>query len=149
MINVSDEIKQAYEKSTAQLDKIILNGEEYIIGNVEHYDDVYNEGNIFGTAIGKCLDFEIENKVDLEGQEFEYLTGIKVNGAMQWISLGNFITRDVDINDTTNIVKVSAMDYMLKSNIPYITTLNYSNEEITLLQVLQEACNNCGNTSYY
>lgn len=144
MINVSDEIKQAYDKSTAQLDKIVLNGEEYIIGNVECYDDVYNEGNIFGTAIGKCLDFEIENIVDLEGQEFEYLTGIKVNGIIEWISLGNFITREVDINDTTNIVKVSAMDYMLKSNIPYITTLDYSNGAVTLLQVLQEACDNSG-----
>lgn len=144
MINVSDEIKQAYDESTVQLDKIVVNGEEYTIGNVEYYDDVYNEGNIFGTAIGKCLDFEIENIVNLEGQEFEYLTGIKVNGTTQWISLGNFITSDVEINDTTNIVKVSAMDYMLKSNILYVTTLDYSSGSVTLLQVLQEGCDNSG-----
>lgn len=146
MINVSDEIKQAYDNSTTQVDKIVLNGAEYRIKNVEYYDDVYNEGNIFGTAIAKGLDFEIENTVNLEGQEFEYLTGIKFNGAIQWISLGNFIVQSVESNDTTNINKVSAMDYMLKTNIPYETALDYASGAVTLLQVLREVCNTSGLT---
>ena len=146
MIDVSDEIKQAYDVSTTQVDKIILNNQEYRITNVEFYDDVYNEGNIFGTAIGKCLEFEIENTIDLEEQEIEYQTGIIVDGAIQWISLGNFIIQDVDPNDTTNITKVSAMDYMLKTNIDYETTLNYGDGTVTLLDVLQEACTSSGIT---
>lgn len=143
MIDVSDEIKQAYDMSTTQVDKIILNDQEYRITNVEFYDDVYNEGNIFGTAIAKCLEFQIENIVDLEGKEVEYQTGIIVNGVTQWISLGNFIIQDIEPNDTTNIVKVFAMDYMLKSNTPYQSNLNYGDGTVTLLDVLQEACTNC------
>lgn len=144
MIDVLDTIKQAYDISTTQIDKMILNGKEYRITNVEYYDDVYEEGNIFGTAISRCLDFEIENIVNLEGQEIEYLAGIIVNGTVQWISLGNFIVQDVEPNDTTNIAKVTAMDYMLKTNIEYKSTLNYTSGKITLLQVLQEACTNSG-----
>lgn len=146
MIDVSDEIKQAYDVSTTQVDKILLDNQEYRITNVEYYDDVYNEGNIFGTAIGKCLEFEIENIVDLEGQEVEYQTGIIVNGVTQWISLGNFIIQDIEPNDTTNIVKVFAMDYMLKSNTIYQSKLNYGDGTVTLLDVLQETCANCGIT---
>ena len=146
MINVTDEIKQAYDVSTTQIDKIMLDGKEYRITNVEYYDDTYEEGNIFGTAIARCLKFEIENIVDLENKEVEYLTGIVVNGQTQWISLGNFIIQDVEPNDTTNINTVTAMDYMLKSNIEYKTNLAYSNGKITILQVLQEACNNSGLT---
>lgn len=144
MIDVLDNVKQAYDISTIQIDKIILNEKKYRITNVEYYDDVYEEGNIFGTAISRCLDFEIENIVNLEGQEIEYLTGIIVNGTVQWISLGNFIVQDVEPNDTTNIAKVTAMDYMLKTNIEYKSTLNYTSGKITLLQVLQEACTNSG-----
>ena len=142
MIGVSDEIKQAYDISTTQVDKIILNNQEYRITNVEFYDDVYSEGNIFGTAIAKCLEFEIENIVDLEGKEIEYQTGIIVNGSTQWISLGNFIIQDIEPNDTTNIAKVSAIDYMIKSNIPYESNLNYGDGTVTLLDVLQEVCTN-------
>ena len=144
MINVSDKVKQAYENSTTQIDKIILNGQEYRITNVECYDDCYEEGNIFGTAIAKILEFEIENTIDLEGKEFEYLTGIKIDETINWINLGNFIVQDVEPNDTTNINKVTAMDYMLKSNIEYRSELDYNSEEITILDVMQEACMQAG-----
>lgn len=141
MIDVLDTIKQAYDKSTTQVDKINLNGKEYRISNVEYYDDTYLDGNIFGTAIGKNIDFEIENTIDLEGQEIEYLTGITVDGTTQWISLGNFIIQDVQPNNTTNIAKVTATDYMLKVNIPYVSDLDYESGKVTLLNVLQEVCN--------
>lgn len=145
MINVIDSVKEAYDKSTTQIDKILVNGNEYRISNVEYYDDVYSDGNIFGTAIAKCLEFEIENTIDLEKTEIEYFTGIVLNdGTIQWINLGNFIVQTVEPNDTTNINKVTAMDYMIKSNIPYTSNLEYSNGEVTLLQVLQEVCTNSG-----
>jgi len=142
MINVSDDIKQAYDISTTQIDKIILEEQEYRITNVEYYDNCYNEGNVFGTAIAKCLEFEIENIVDLEGKEAEYLTGIVIDGETKWISLGKFIIQDVEPNDTSSINKVTAMDYMLKTNTEYHTSLNYDSNRVTLLQVLQEVCAN-------
>ena len=143
MISVSQDVKNAYNQSTTQTDKIILNGKEYKINNVEYIDDTYLDGNIFGTAIAKQLSFEIE-ACNIEKQEFEYLTGIKVNGVIQWISLGNFITQDVQESDTIGMIKVEAMDYMLKTNIVYKSLLHYSDGTVTLYDVLQEACSIAG-----
>ena len=146
MISVTDSIKKAYDKSTTQYDKIIVDNQEYFINNVQYEDDCYYEGNIFGTAIARTLEFEIENIIDLEEKEFKYLTGIKTENGIEWIDLGTFITQEVDPNDTSNINKVTAMDYMLKSNVEYISNLNYASGEITILQVLQEACQKAGIT---
>lgn len=140
MINISEEIKQAYDNSTTQVDKIVFEGQEYRITNVEYYDDCYKDGNIFGTAIARCLEFEIENNIDLSEEEFEYFTGVYVDKEIKWISLGKFITQDIDPNDTTNIAKIVAMDYMLKSNVQYKSKLDYDSGKVTMLQVLQEAC---------
>lgn len=144
MINVTDAIKQAYSTSTTQCDKLVIDNIEYAISNVQYSDDCYSEGNIFGTAIARTLQFEIENNINLEGKEFEYLTGIKIGNNVEWISLGNFIIQEVEPNDTTNINTVNAMDYMLKTNTEYTSNLQYSNNNITLEQVLQEACTNAG-----
>ena len=146
MINVTDTIKEAYSKSTTQYDKIVLDDEEYAINNVELDDDCYEEGNIFGTAIAKALSFEIDSSVDLEGKEFRYYTGIKTAIGIEWIDLGTYITQDVEPNDTTKINTVNAMDYMLKTNIEYTSDLQYSNNNVTLGQVAQEACNKAGIT---
>ena len=146
MINVADTIKEAYSKSTTQYDKIVLDDVEYAINNVELDDDCYEEGNIFGTAIAKALSFEIDSSVDLEGKEFKYFTGIRTTAGIEWIDLGTYITQDVEINDTTRIATIDAMDYMLKTNIEYTSDLQYSNNNITLGQVAQEACNKAGIT---
>lgn len=144
MINVTETIKDAYSKSTTQYDKIVLNNEEYAVNNVELDDDCYKNGNVFGTAIAKALSFEIDSSVDLEGKEFKYYTGIKTTAGIEWINLGTYITQDVTPNDTTKINTVNAIDYMLKTNIEYNTELNYTGEQITLLQVAQEACSKAG-----
>ena len=146
MINVTDTIKEAYSKSTTQYDKIVLGDEEYAINNVELDDDCYEEGNIFGTAIAKILSFEIDSSVDLEGKEFKYFTGIKTSIGIEWINLGTYITQDVELNDTTKITTINAMDYMLKTNVKYTTDLQYSSNNVTLGQVAQEACNKAGIT---
>lgn len=146
MINVTNSIEKAYEESTTQYDKIVLNGQEYDINNVEYEDDCYLDGNIFGTAIARTLDFEIENLIDLENREFKYLTGIKTENGIEWIDLGTFITQEIEPNDTTGTTKVTAMDYMLKSNIEYVSNLDYKSGTVTILQVLQEACKKAGIT---
>ena len=145
MISVSQAIRNAYNQSTTQTDKIILNGKEYKINNVEYIDDTYLDGNIFGTAIARQLSFEIE-ACNIEKQEFEYLTGIEVNGIIQWISLGKFITQDTQESDTSGMIKVEAMDYMLKTNIVYKSLLHYSDGTVKLYDVLQEACGLAGLT---
>ena len=142
MITVDNEIKNAYSQSTIQLDRIRLNNAYYYIKNVKYSDDCYKEGNVFGTASAKILTFEIESSIQMEKKEFQYETGVLVDGVFEYISLGNFIVTDTEEGDTTDITKVTAMDYMLKTNTIYETNLNYSNA--TLLDVIQEVCINCG-----
>lgn len=144
MINFN--YKPYYDKSTTQADKIVLDNIEYPIQAVHFIDDTYLDGNIFGTAIARQLEFELDTSVDIEGKEFVYYTGIKVNNNIEWINLGNFICYEVEPNDTTTINTIHSMDYMLKTNILYESILNYSGENITILQVLQELCTNCGIT---
>lgn len=144
MISVPGAIIQAYDQSTTQVDRIIVDGVVHRIKNVEYYDDCYSNGNIFGTAIAKCLEFEIEGNVDLEKKEFEYQTGVIINGKYNWISIGNFITVDFDFNDLKGISKVYAQDYMLKANIPYKSQLDYSSGKITIRDVFKEACELAG-----
>ena len=144
MIDLSDEIRKAYDISTIQYDKIKVGDKEFPINNVQYCDDCYYDGNIFGTAIARTLDFEIENIIDLEEKEFEYYTGIRVDDTVHYICLGKFITIDVEPGDTTAINKVTSMDYMLKSNILYETKLNYESKNVTILDVLKEACENAG-----
>ncbi len=144
MIEVDESVKQAYEESTTQIDRIILDGQSYRITNVDYGDDCYENGNIFGTAIARSLEFEIENIIDLENKEFEYQTGIYINNEIKWISLGKFITQDIEPNDTTNIAKIVAMDYMIKTSIEYKSQLDYSSGKITILNVIEEACEQSG-----
>lgn len=144
MIDVLNSVKQAYDLSTTQIDKIIVDNKEYRISKVQYDDDCYEDGNIIGTAIAKSLEFEIENVVDLENKEIEYLTGIYVDNNIVWTNLGKFIIQDVEPNDTTNKNKIYALDYMFKSNIHYKTDLNYEDNNITLLAVVQEGCINSG-----
>ena len=144
MINVSDTIKNGYNQSTTQIDRIKLNGEYYFIKNVSYKDDCYNEGNVFGTAIARTITFDIDSSVALEKKEFQYETGIILNGSPFYINLGNFIVTDTQEGDTTEITKVTALDYMIKTNTQYTTNLNFS--QATVLDVLQEVCTNCGLT---
>ena len=145
MINVTNAVIQAYGHSTRQRDKIILNGTEYDIINVEYIDDVYIDGNIYGTAIARQLSFEIP-RCNIENQEFEYLNGIEVDGTMQWISLGNFITQDVQEGEVSGIIKVEALDYMIKSNVVYESNLPYGSGNVKIYDVALEACQQIGIT---
>jgi hypothetical protein len=61
-----------------------------------------------------------------------------VNG--ESIKIGTFISTDVTINDTTDIVKVIGMDYGLKTQVQYSSDLDYASGEITLLDVWDECC---------
>lgn len=141
MISVNDNIKTAYSLSTRQIDRIILNGTAHYITNVEYSDNCYQDGNVFGTAEARQLQFEIENNINLEGKEYEYQTGIVINGETTWISLGNFITYDVEIDDVNGTTKVNAMDYMIKSNILYNhSSLDYSLGP-TIKEILTDALN--------
>lgn len=118
---------------------IVIEGETiYIKGSLK--DDCYEDGNIIGTFIFKELQFETDNIKIYKNKEFEYYK--KVNGISQ--KIGTFITTEVSDNDTKGTVKVTAMDYGLKTQKLYESSLNYQSGNITLLDVYNEACSLAG-----
>lgn len=124
-----------------------LNYKEYIIiddttveikGKMSN--SCYNEGNIFGTFIFKKLEFTTENDINYKKKEFEYYKSINGNA----FKIGTYIVTDVTDNDSSETVKVTSYDYGLKFAIPYVSTLDYESGEVTLYDVLDEACTNAG-----
>ena len=99
-------------------------------------DDVYENGNFIGTFILKEIQFETEATYEFRNKEFEYYK--EVDG--ESIKIGTFISTDIAINDTTDIVKVVGMDYGLKTQVEYTSALDYASGEITLKDVWNECC---------
>ena len=88
------------------------------------------------------LEFTTENDIDYKKKEFSYYKS--VNG--EAFKIGTYIVTDVNDNDSTEEVTVTAMDYGLKFANTYVTDLGYSSGTITLYDVLQECCTKCGVT---
>lgn len=99
-------------------------------------DGCYNNGNFIGSFIFKEISFETENNIDFKKKEFEYYK--VVNG--ESLKLGTFITTEIKDNDTTELVRVVGMDFGLKTQVEYISSLDYSSGLITLLDVWNECC---------
>lgn len=120
----------------------VMYREYLVLGNqtipikAELNDDSYENGNFIGTFIFKTIKFETDAQYDFKNKEFEYYK--EVNG--ESVKIGTFITTEVEINDTTEIVKIVGMDYGLKTQVSYRSQLNYSAGNITLLDVWNEAC---------
>ncbi len=133
--------------SIIERDYIIFSGEttrHYIWFNM--YDDCYNNGNFIGTFVMKRIEFTYkDNDLEFKQKEFNAYKEYKLdNGTWESINYGTFIVQSVKPSDTKEEIKVTGYDYGLKFANPYISELDYSSGNITLPQVLQEACTKCG-----
>ena len=99
-------------------------------------DDSYENGNFVGTFILKKIEFETDATYDFKDKEFEYYKKIDNES----IKIGTFITTEVTINDSQDLVKVVGMDYGLKTQVEYTSSLDYASGTITLKDVWDEAC---------
>lgn len=99
-------------------------------------DDCYDNGNFVGSFILKTIQFETSNDVKFRNKEFEYYK--VVDG--ESIKIGTFITTEITDNDTTELVKVVGMDYGLKTQVEYTSSLDYSSGNVTLMDVWNECC---------
>lgn len=114
---------------------VVLNGSTIPVKAVLK-DDAYENGNFIGSFIFKTISFEVDNQYDFRNREFVYYK--KING--ESIKMGTFITTEVTDNDTTEIAKIVGMDYGLKTQVEYTSSLNYDSGQVTLLDVWNEAC---------
>lgn len=136
-------------------------------GKIKYYDDnnepviidesngiksikLYDEKNVpkqgfIGQATSKQVDLELLNIIDthnLENKEIEVFLGADYNNQTYYINYGNFIVNQAPENDVTNgIIKITAFDYMIKTNIPYIPTVTFP---CTLKDVVDDICTQTG-----
>lgn len=138
--NVSSTFKTNCKKDSVKYREYIVidNKEVDIKGNLS--DTAYKDTTFFGKFNLKMLKFETENNINYKKKEFTYYK--EVDG--EAIKIGTFIVTEVKDSDTFESVNVTAYDYGLKFANPYTTTLNYSDGNVTLFQVIQEICTNCG-----
>lgn len=138
--NVSSTFKANCKKDSVKYREYIVidNKEVDIKGDLS--DTAYKDNTFFGKFNLKMLKFETENDIDYKKKEFTYYK--EVDG--EAIKIGTFIVTDVSESDTFESVNVTAYDYGLKFANPYTTTLNYLDGNVTLFQVIQEICTNCG-----
>ncbi len=135
--------KNGCNAKTLTLSEYIIIDNKKIPVKANLKDDCYNNGNFIGTFIFKEISFEVENNIDFKRKEFEYYK--VVNG--EAIKFGTFITTEITDNDTTELVKVVGMDFGLKTQVEYMSSLDYSSGLITLLDVWNECCELSGLTS--
>lgn len=114
---------------------IIIDGQQVPI-RAKLSDDCYDFGNFVGSFIFKEIEFETSNDISYRNKEFEYYK--VVNG--ESIKIGTFITTEIENNDTTEIVRVVGMDYGLKTQVEYVSNLDYGSGTVTLKDVWDEAC---------
>lgn len=126
-----------------QADYIKISGQTYPIMQAALYKDCYANGNIIGTAIAKQLVFTIDASAPIDGATFEHFCGLGTDN-VTYRSTGTYIVIDLEQSDTNGYSKVTAVDYMLRFNTTYASTLDYASGNVTLLDVLRECCEDCG-----
>ena len=141
MINISNTLKNACnsDKLTYR-EYVVLSGTTTPIDVMtEMYATAYKDTHFIGTFNMKYIKFTTSNDVQYRNKELTLYKEINGEG----FKIGNFIVTEIKNNDSNEEVTVTAYDYGLKFAKPYTSNLDYSSGEITLYQVLHEACDNC------
>ena len=142
MINVSNAFKTDCESNKVTYrEYIIITGTQTQIDiQGEMYQTAYKDTHFVGTFNLGYVKFKTENNVTYINKEFDYYKEINGNSIM----MGHYIVTEVTDNDTEEEVSVTAFDNGLKFAIPYVSGLDYASNEVTLFDVLEECCQNCG-----
>ena len=140
MLKVSDNFKKSCNSDKLKYREFIIidNKEIDIKGNLSA--TAYKDTTFFGKFNLKMLTFETENDIDYKGKEFVYYKEVDGESA----KIGTFIVTEVKDSDTFENVNVTAYDYGLNFANPYKSALDYKSNKITMLQIAQEICTNCG-----
>lgn len=140
MLKVSDNFKKACNSDKLKYREFIIidNKEIDIKGNLSA--TAYKDTTFFGKFNLKMLTFETENDIDYKGKEFVYYK--EVDG--ESTKIGTFIVTEIKDSDTFESVNVTAYDYGLNFANPYKSVLDYKSNKITMFQVAEEICTNCG-----
>ena len=141
----TDELKNAFKHG-------ITKGKITYENNTIDYDTglkgfkLYDEKNVpsqgfIGQATARQVDIELIKEVNLENKEIEVFLGADYNNQTYYINYGKFIVSQAPENDTTNgTIKITAFDYMIKFNKPYIPGVTFP---CTMKAMLDDVCSQC------
>lgn len=149
---VSEQFKtQAKELVRVQLAKFTfkdtnetIDGEYLVSGFLQ--EQSFANDVLVGNVIAKNLEFSVHNpnNIDYIDKEIVFYTGLYVNGEPSYVKHGSFIIDTAEKDEASDIVKVKAMDYIIKANRDFIDKLNWKNEKYTIGEFAQYVCNQCG-----
>lgn len=147
MVNISSDLELTLrDTNVTERDYIIIDGERMYLW-FDLYDDCYKDGNIVQNFIMKRLEFDYFDTYEFKEKEFTAHKEFQLpDGSWEAINYGTFIVAEVTESDTKESVKVVAYDYALKFGTDYVSILDYDGGTVTMLDVLQEACDNAGVT---
>lgn len=128
MYQVSNECKQILNSNvvitTARVTfsdpQLVIDGEN--LSSIKIKDYCYNEGRIIGTNIARDVEMVIKNgNYDLQDKEFFLEVGVRLSdNTYEYIPFGNFIIDSVQDMKSNKQYKITAMDYMIKFNKPFV-----------------------------
>lgn len=152
MKTVSVQFKtQAKELARVQLAKFtikdtneIIDGEYLVSGFLQ--EQSFANDTLVGNVIAKNLEFSVynPNNIDYIDKEIVFYTGLYVNGEPNYVKHGSFIIDTAEKDESSDIVKIKAMDYIVKSNKEFIDNLDWENKKYTIGQFAEYVCSQCG-----
>lgn len=103
---------------------------------------------IFGGAVAKELKINfvnVDKEFTLQDKEVEAYNSVidEDEGYIYEIKYGRFIVQHPETEDTTDNTSITALDYMVKANEPYVNTITYP---CTLRQLAENICGQLGLT---
>lgn len=151
----TDEIKHAFKYGITRAYLKVLDGSGLIINednylqSIDFDDERYVDGEgIIGSTVAKSLEgkfINVESEFNIENKELQAYIGAELDdGTTKYIDLGTFIVQKPDNNNVTDNTSFNALDYMVKFNKKFEDRLDYSKRNVTIADLLQDICDQCG-----
>ena len=128
---------------TASFELLGLPYSNNLIFKVNPYFDSAN--SLLGTSM-KCLEIEMETliPVTIDAEITNLKFGVKSSGEYEYINYGTYIVNKYEWDIESNSTTLLCYDKMIQSMIPYDLSIDYSNGDITILDLLQRICERLG-----
>lgn len=163
MLSVSNDFKNAIKKLDVYSDgKVsITNSSETLnftrddIVKIDVFGSAFSNNKVLGNLAQHSLTLELlgdlTSSISLDKENIVKVDiGVLVSGVYEYVRLQDFIIVEISYNDTTNITKISATDYLVKLNKEFLDTNTYPK---TLKSYLESVLTYCGleleNTTFF
>lgn len=114
-----------------------------LIVKVNPYFDSSNK--LLGSTM-KCLEIEMQGLIPvvIDAKISNLKFGVKNSGDYEYVNYGTYIVNKYEWNIENNSTTLLCYDKMIESMIPYDLDIDYSNGDITILDLLQNVCDRLG-----